>query len=223
MIFYDAHCHKLLDQAGGFFIGLEGEPIFADVISNNEALRIEDPSKRRFAVEYITASKKKGARPLLKYHPRREKYSVEFVKKSINLSSPKLCIIDTLNQPFWTPKDYWEIAQEFPEIEFIFCHAGGYDILEFLKIAEFGKNISIDFSLTQEYFGWCGGRTKFPHVVGCIDFAIGNQRLKRKVLFGSDEPFFSQKKALEKYAKCPDSKLFLEENFLLLIQKIKLI
>lgn len=223
MKFHDAHSHALLSQEGGLFIGLEGEPVFPGVTSNEEALALEEPARLRFAVEYVSAGRKTGSRPLLKFHPRREKYSPEFVRESIRQSSPKLCIIDTLNQPFWKPDDYWQIARTFPDVQFIFCHAGGYDILDFLKMTDFTANIWIDFSLTQEYFGWCGDRPRFAHVCDCIDFALNCTRIKRKVVFGSDEPFFSQKSALEKYQQLPDSDLFLTENFLALVTGAKLV
>jgi predicted TIM-barrel fold metal-dependent hydrolase len=223
MIFHDAHSHRLLAQAGGLFIGLEGQPVFADTITNAQAFALEDKSKLRFAVEYVTQAAEVGTHPLLKYHPRREHYSPPFVVASLRRSRPQLCVIDTLNQPFWQPLDYWGIAREFREIQFIFCHAGGYDILDFLKMADFTPNVWLDFSLTQEYFGWAGPRPKLRHVSDCIDYGLQFERIKRKVLFGSDEPFFSQSLALERYLKLPDQKLFLTENYVALLQSARLI
>ena len=221
--FHDAHSHALLDQEGGLFIGLEGKPVFPGVTTNEAAGRLEDPVRLRFAVEYIPAGRSRGTRALLKYHPRRERYSPKYVKASIRESGPRLCIIDTLNQPYWKPGDYWDIACEFPGIQFIFCHAGGYDILDFLKMADFTPNVWIDFSLTQEYFGWCGDRPRFGHVCDCIDFGLACARIKRKVMFGSDEPFFSQSKALEKYESLADRDLFLVENYVSLLQAAHLV
>ena len=222
MKFYDAHSHRLLAQSGGFLIGLEGKPVFPDTLTNDGTFALENRTRLLFAVEYVAAGTLRGSRPLLKYHPRRERYSPEFVSDSIRRSEPKVCIIDTLNQPYWRPLDYWSIARRYPDIQFIFCHAGGYDILDFLKMADFTPNVWLDFSLTQEYFGWTGQRPRFRHVTDCIDYALQFDRIKRKVLFGSDEPFFSQRSPLELYAAMPDRDLFLVENFLNLLQKAQI-
>lgn len=218
MNFFDAHCHQLLNQDGGLLIGLEGKPAFSKALTNAEAIALEDSNRLLFAVEYVTLEAGVGSRPCLKYHPRREGYSPSWVQESLTASQPKLCVIDTLNQPHWQPMDYWTIARTFPSIPFIFCHAGGYDILEFLKMADFTPNIWLDFSLTQEYFGWTGRRPRLPHVTDCIDHALSAERFRRKVLFGSDEAFFSQLDPYQKYLELPHAAAFLEENYLRLIE-----
>src|SRR5262245_12221118 len=222
MTFYDAHAHRIVAQRGGLLIGLEGQPVFEDALTNAGVFALENRADLLFAVEYVTSRTATGY-PLLKYHPRRERYSPEFVYESIRRSEPKLCIVDTLNQPYWQPSDYWRIAKTYHDVQFVFCHAGGYDILDFLKMADFTPNIWLDFSLTQEYFGWVGHQPCLPHVTGCIDYALQFERIKRRVLFGSDEPFYSQSLALERYQKLRDSHLFLEENFLALLDKAKVL
>ncbi len=223
MDFFDAHAHCLKAQRGGFLIGLEGSPRFDGVVTNHGARAAEDPRRLLFAVQYVCRAAPTNACRLLKYHPRREGYPPEFVVESIRASSPRLCIVDTLNQPHWQPRDYWEIARAFPRIQFIFCHAGGYDILDFLKMADFTANIWLDFSCTQEFFGWTGSGAALPHVTDCIDFALASKRLRHKVLFGSDEPFYSQEAALRRYAEREGSKLFLTDNFHALVDKARLL
>lgn len=223
MKFHDAHSHRLMEQQGGLLIGLEGKPVFPDALSNAAAFTLEDKSRLLFAVEYVTTAAKTGARALLKYHPRREGYSPEFVADSIRQSGPKLCLIDTLNQPHWQPLDYWRIARAFREVQFIFCHAGGYDILDFLKMADFTPNVWLDFSLTQEYFGWVGKQPLLPHVGQCIEYALQHDRIKRKLMFGSDEPFFSQQLALGRYRTLTDNHLFLTDNYVALLETAKII
>jgi predicted TIM-barrel fold metal-dependent hydrolase len=86
-------------------------------------------------------------------------------------------------------------------------------------MTDFVPNIWLDFSLTQEYFGWVGQRPRFRQVADGIDYGLQFDRIRRKILFGSDEPFFSQRLALERYLELPDWDLFLVENFLSLLQK----
>lgn len=97
---------------------------------------------------------------------------------------------------------------------------GGYDIINFIKILDFNKNVYCDFSMTQEYFGWCGDRTRLGVVADCIDYCLSNEKLSKKIMFGSDEPDFSQSKALERYESLPKSEDFLINNYLELINSL---
>ena len=56
-----------------------------------------------------------------------------------------------------------------------------------------------------------------------IDFALASSRLRRKVLFGSDEPFYSQEAALRRYEGRDGSRLFLAENFQALVDQARLL
>jgi hypothetical protein len=223
MDFFDAHAHCIKAQRGGFLIGLEGDPRFEVAVNNQAARAAEDRGRLLFAVEYVSKAAPSTSWKVLKYHPRREGYSPEFVKGSIRTSAPRVCIVDTLNQPSWQPRDYWEIARSSPLIQFVFCHAGGYDILDFLKMADFTANIWLDFSCTQEFFGWTGSGAVLRHVTDGIDFALSSKRLRRKILFGSDEPFYSQEAALRRYEGRDGSRLFLAENFQALVDKARLL
>ncbi len=222
MKFYDAHSHCLENQSGGFLIGLDGEPHFQGTLYSSEVLKLENKKNDLYAVEYISSVFNNTTTQIVKYHPRREKYSPQQVVDDIKKREFKIAIIDTLNQPYWQPMDYWNIALQFPNIQFLFCHAGGYDIHEFIKMATFQENIWIDFSLTQEYFGWCGNRVEYKLVTNAIDFALQNKILQKKILFGSDNVFFSQAVALEKYLSLKDSNLFLKDNFVDLIKKAQI-
>jgi len=64
-----------------------------------------------------------------------------------------------------------------------------------------------------------GQRPRFRQVADGVEYGLQFDRIRRKVLFGSDEPFFSQRLALERYLELPDRDLFLIENFLSLLQK----
>lgn len=219
--FYDIHAHCITKQEAGILIGLEGSPKFDNTLTNIEVKEIASNNKNFIPAYYINNEFNNVPNELvLKYHPRREKYSVDAVINDLKKRKCKLCIIDTLNYPEWQPIDYLKVVQFFKNIDFILPHMGGYDILEFVKILDFNKNVYGDFSMTQEYFGWCGDKTRMSHVADLIDYCINSPKLSKRILFGSDEPFFSQEKALQKYITTPYACDILRNNFINLMNKI---
>ena len=116
--------------------------------------------------------------------------------------------------------DYWKVVAAFPNIKFILPHMGGYDIIDFVKILDFNKNVYCDFAMTQEYFGWCGSRARFAVVADTIDYCLSHYKLSKKVLFGTDEPDFNQATALEKYLALPNAEDILVNNYLTLINSL---
>ena len=157
---------------------------------------------------------------MLKYHPRRERYTAEEVIADLRTRHCKLCVIDTLNQPRWGYLDSWRVVAAFPKITFVLPHMGGYDIVDFVKILDFNRNVYCDFAMTQEYFGWCGKRARYAVVADSIDYCLCHPKLSKKVMFGSDEPDFSQALALERYATLPNTRDILENNYLNLINTL---
>lgn len=218
MTFYDSHAHCVRNQNGGILIGLEGERLF-DGFMRNRDVELESKCNPSFLPCYYITKNWNDVpdESLLKYHPRRERYTPDEVIADLKKRDCKLCIIDTLNQPYWGYLDYWKVIEAFPDVRFILPHMGGYDIVNFVKILDFNKNVYCDFSMTQEYFGWCGERTKFPIVAQCIDYCLNHPILSKKVMFGSDEPDFSQSSALEAYMKCHNAEDILINNYLNLI------
>lgn len=219
---YDAHIHRKNKENGGFIIGLEGKPFFEGTLSNKEALSLHDPDNKYVAFYYVTDSEKSSVLPhkYLKYHPRRERYAPQQVTESIQKNNPKCVIIDTLNEPFWTPYDYWELARTFPEKPFIFAHSGGYLINDFIKICHFQKNVWIDFALTQTTLGIFGNTEKgLPYIDQAIRYAL-NAPFADRVLMSSDYPFFSQEDVFDYYSKMGKTDL-LDKNFMTLLEKIK--
>src|SRR5581483_2221225 len=108
----------------------------------------------------------------------------------------RLVLIDTLNAMKWPPSAYAGLAASFPHTTFVMCHAGGYDILEFVKMGRFLPNVWLDFSATQEIFGWVSG-DRSPRFVGdLIDHAFTEPRIAQRVMFGSDAPLFDQRGAV---------------------------
>lgn len=221
MKFYDSHAHCIKDQTGGILIGLEGERLFDGFMRNSDVEKATAENPEFKACYYI--SKEWNVVPnetMLKYHPRREQYTGDEVINDLKNRNCKLCIIDTLNQPQWGYMDYWKVVAAFPETKFILPHMGGYDIIDFVKMLDFNKNVYCDFAMTQEYFGWCGDRARFSIVADCIDYCLSHHKLSKKVMFGSDEPDFSQSRALEKYATLPNAEDLLVNNYLNLINSL---
>ncbi len=223
--FYDCHTHEVNKQTGGFLIALDGRRGSEGGYSNKE-VNEKALSSKMIPVQYVTYTLDDDLETsIIKYHPRREKYSTIEVKNHIEKHEPKAVIIDTLNQPFWQPKDYWEIAINNPHIQFLFSHAGGFDINDFLMISMFQKNVWIDFSFTQHVFGWCGDNIPMPVVVQAIDYSMKDKRIFERLLFGSDSMRNEEDlsiDALESYKKYESFNRVIKTNFELFLEKSKL-
>ena len=217
---YDAHLHNKNHENGGFLIGLEGEPYFKGTLNNQEVLVLHNPSEKYISFYYIRKKEIEDNLkewPYLKYHPRREKYSPEQVVESISRRKPKAIIIDTLNEPYWVPYDYWYIAKKYSDIPFIFAHAGGYLINDFIKICHFQPNVWIDFALTHTTLGRLGDETNgLPYINQAIRYSL-NSNFKNRVLMSSDYPFFDQNAVFNYYKGYED---LLNNNYIELINRI---
>lgn len=218
-MFFDAHLHNINKESGGILVGLEGNPRFKGTLTNKEAIKLSTNNNNYIAFYYVVNNEinKKIEHRYLKYHPRREKYTPEDVIKSIILNKPRSVMIDTLNEPYWQSYDYWKIARLFPNIIFIFPHSGGYLINEFIKIAHFQTNVWIDFSLTHTNLGKFNDKFGLLYIQNAIKYAL-NSSFKKKILLGSDYPFFSQKDVIRYYNNYIN---MLNENYIELIEVIK--
>lgn len=221
-MFFDAHLHKKGSESGGFYIGLEGTPFFEGVFNNEQALSYHSPEKNCISFLYIRKEDLYNNIDFkfLKYHPRRENYTVDEVIKSIELLEPRCVIIDTLNEPYWRSYDYWNVAIKFPDVIFIFAHSGGYLINDFLKICHFQRNVYIDFALTHTVLGKYGDKKKgLFYIHSGIKYAL-NSVFRDRILLSSDTPFFSQNEVIKYYKKMKVIKL-LNKNFISLMEKLK--
>ncbi len=221
-MFFDAHVHSLCNESGGFIVGLMGAPYFDGTLDNESVLKLHNPDKNYFAFYYVACDEinKIVNHKYVKIHPRREKYSPDAVINFISLNQPKCVMIDTLNEPYWSPNDYWHIAMTFPDITFIFPHSGGYLINDFIKICHFQKNVWIDFALTHTNLGKFGDTENgLNYINDAIKYAL-NSPFKNRVLMSSDYPFFSQEDVVNYYTKLRKLDL-LNDNFINLIKVIK--
>lgn len=215
---YDAHIHHKHHEDGGFLIGLEGDPCFEGVLSNAQALSQHNPAKYYFSFYYVSYNEihTKLNHFYLKYHPRRERYGCNEIIESIILNNPHAVIIDTLNEPYWSVYDYWNIVKKFPEIPFVMAHAGGYLINDFIKMCHFQKNVWLDFALTHTVLGKLGDEmTGLPYINQGIKYAL-NSSFKDRILLSSDYPFFNQDDVFRYYSLYLS---LLNDNFFSLIRR----
>jgi len=219
-MFFDSHLHNLGKESGGFIIGLENKPFFEGTLNNEQVLLKHDPKNNYVAFYYVTNSNIQASltHKYLKYHPRREHYSLLEMIDSIGINTPKCVIIDTLNEPYLVPYDYWRIAQLFPEIIFIFTHAGGYLINDFIKICNFQPNVWLDFALTATQLGCLSKPNGLPYINQAINYSLNNS-FSDRILLGSDYPFFKQDELIDYYNKLNKIEL-LNTNFKNLLEMI---
>lgn len=211
--FHDAHCHAPGESEGSLVIALEGAPEFPGTVENDEIGRFHDPARGVIAVPYVRVGCEVEG-PVIKYHPRREGYDPGWVHDDIERFGRRLVLIDTLNALRWPPRVYQDLAIAHPEVEFVMCHAGGYDIVEFVKMCRFLENVWLDFSVTQHEFGWVSGQRRPAYVGDLIDHALQERRIAPRVLFGSDYPLLEQTDAASRLvASVEDSEPFLTANF----------
>ena len=220
--FHDAHCHQPGAAEGGFVIALEGEPFFEGTVPNTEIGALADPARKRIAIPYA-ASGSEVEGPLIKYHPRRERYEAEWVDRDIRTFSRRLVLIDSMNAVDWPSRAFFDLALAHPETQFVMCHAGGYDILEFVKMCRFTANVWLDFSVTQHEFGWVSGARSPAFVGDLIDHAMGERRTAPRIMFGSDYPLLEQADAVERLVESvADPEPFLSGNFERLLDSLEL-
>lgn len=217
MKFYDSHIHCPGRESGGLIVGLEGTPWFDGILHNDEAEAVAKANPAYKFFRYMTqVEAMQGADcaishgMLLKYHPRREKYTPDEMISSIRTLQPRAVMIDTLNEPGWVAYDYWKVCRAFPDLTFILPHAGGYLINDFVKICHFQPNVWIDFTLTHTNFGGIS-KNPLPYVDQAIAYAL-NSPFRNRVLMGSDLPFFDQMDVVRYYERLGKLDM-LNENF----------
>ena len=219
--FYDAHSHRVEDQAGGLLIGLEGEPVVPGAVTNADALAAAVGNPNIIPVQYVSRGFAPSDALALKYHARREGYTVEEVIADLKTRPAKLVVIDTLNEPYWDFRDYWRVVDAFKDKQFVLAHCGGFDIPNFVKIVMSAKNVWTDFSFTQTYFGFTGEATRYPLVCDCIQYCLDHPKISERILFGSDNPYVSQRNAVDCYARLPGAEAFLGGNIAKLFNEVR--
>lgn len=225
MEYFDCHMHELNQEKGGFLIALDGRRGSKGGYSNREIQSAASKKANTIPVQYVDYRFCRTETPVVKYHPRREKYAPAAVVNDIKERSPQIIIIDTLNQPDWVPNDYWHIAKEFPNILFLFSHAGGFDMLQFFNIAMYQPNVWIDFSFVQHVFGMCGQNTPLKYLCELMEYALTEERLYKKLMLGTDNMRGGadlSKEILEVYEQYSSYEDVASKNYLGFINRLSL-
>lgn len=216
-IYFDCHMHEINGEHGGLLIAVGGMRGSEGGYSNADVKVKAGFKKGIIPVQYIDNQFCATDTAIVKYHPRRERYLVEDVKKDIEHRKPKAVIIDTLNQPYWQPADYWRLVSEFSEIPFLLSHSGGYDMLQFLNMTTYVANAWIDFSFVQHVFGMCGNNIPLKQIVELMQYGLSEKKIYSKLMFGTDnirgEKDVAQE-VLKVYSKYGSYEQVIKENFL---------
>lgn len=219
---FDSHLHQALCE--GLVIGIEGNPKISGLISNNDAFEIR--KNNTFVAWYVRKEQIQeiiAKNEILKFHPRREKYTPEEVVVCIEINQPRLVIFDTLNYPYWEPSDYFEIVRKFPKTIFLLAHAGGIQMNSFVPEIIL-SNVYFDFSATMVIFEVFKNkkRREGNFLTSAIRILVSNPNSRKRLLFGSDAPMYSRENTFRAYKKFGMGRQELDANFLGFIDEIGL-
>lgn len=224
MKFVDTHSHKLEGQSAGLILAIEGYPPVPGGCSYQDLLK--PANEELYIVPYVTNEHIERLhdfnQPIVYIHPRREKVSNQNISRYLKNVAASLVVLDTFSKFLMDPKDYFDLAQSFPEKIFLLAHGGGYELIDYIQIVRYCKNCFIDFSATQSIFNFGRTTNAFERQMeGLVFHTLGEQRLQKKILFGSDNPEFSQKDSLNFYQKHGAVEI-LNKNFQLMLRKSRI-
>ena len=122
----------------------------------------------------------------IKLHPRLRKFHLKdkYIYKIVeSISSTNLLVVicsfwdGTWNKFGLDIDQFADLADAYPDQNFLWAHSGGHKVLDFMLMARRRKNIFLDTSFTQHYFY---GSSVFSDLTYSID-SLGD-----RFLFGSD-------------------------------------
>ncbi|MEY4433636.1 MAG: hypothetical protein RLZZ44_1770, partial [Bacteroidota bacterium] len=112
-------------------------------------------------IDYKLNARELGMISGIKLHPRIDKYSLSnpLVSELLSKLTGKNLFVITCT--FWdgtwqnyglSETDFFQLANKFPSINFIWAHSGGIKCLDFMLMAKNCPNVFLDLSFTQHYF-----------------------------------------------------------------------
>jgi predicted TIM-barrel fold metal-dependent hydrolase len=122
----------------------------------------------------------------LKIHPRIQKTNLQskqvhfLVRRARDLNLP--IVICSFNDGSWSRIgmsniQFIRLADDFPDVKFLWAHAGGHNVLDFMFMARRVPNVFLDTSFTQSYF-FKGA------ILENLNYAT--ESLKNRFMFGTD-------------------------------------
>ena len=122
----------------------------------------------------------------IKLHPRRQMLNLKEPKVFLALEvvqelrlKVNLCTFDdgSWSRTALEPSSFLALADRYPNILFLWSHAGGFRVIEFTMMARRTSNVYLDSSFTQDYF--FKGSVRFD-----LDYATNS--LPKRFMFGTD-------------------------------------
>ena len=199
---------RLAEVNGGLIICMQNDPWdFRDVaeltfLNRNFRFAI-NPNLHvtRKDLEKTIANGKETGAVALKIHPRKQRLNLKtkevrsLVRMAKDFNLP--VIICSFDDGSWSrvglrKSQFLELADDFPEVKFLWAHAGGHHVLDFMFMARRVQNVFLDTSYTQSYF--------FKGTV-LEDLNYATESLPTRFMFGTD---FEQSSYSESVKKLSD-------------------
>ena len=219
------NCQKA-NVKGGLIISMHGEPWklqeVAELVGQNSNFQFAVNPNLNQSLDSlranVTFAKKIGA-AALKIHPRNQRVNLQtkevrnLVQLAKELSIP--VIICSFDDGSWsriglTQDQFIKLADDFPDVNFLWAHAGGHHVLDFMFMARRVTNVFLDTSFTQSYF-FKGT------VVENLNYAT--ESLSARFMFGTDfeqVPYVESVEELRNFylVHNPNREAFFEGNYM---------
>jgi hypothetical protein len=146
---------KVINESKGILIALEGMPNLQYMLSNSQLRELRTGRNNLLKVEYVSQSSINTGEDFsssryLKYHPRRERYTIATIIEHSRNVKPQLIVLDTVLFPNFSVVEYMELVESLSETEFIFAHSFGLELSQYLGLLSFSR-VYFDFSKTLSH------------------------------------------------------------------------
>ncbi len=186
------NCH-LAGVAGGLIICMQNDPWEFKAVAEQIGLQGNflfaiNPDLNGSKADLIRSIKegKMAGAVALKIHPRLQRINLlakkvdYLVRLAEDLDLP--VIICSFDDGSWsrfglTSDQFLRLADNFPNVKFLWAHAGGHNVLDFMFMARRTSNVYLDSSFTQSYF--------FKGSV-LEDLNYASESLPTRFMFGTD-------------------------------------
>jgi len=196
---------QLAEIAGGLIICMQNDPWDFEAVAEqiglhdnfSFAINPDLSASSRDIARNVQAGKKAGA-AAVKIHPRLQRLNLQskkvdyLVQLAQDLELP--VIICSFDDGSWSRfglsnDQFLRLADKFNGARFLWAHAGGHNVLEFMFMARRTSNVYLDSSFTQSYF--------FKGSV-LEDLNYASESLSTRFMFGTDFEGVTYPKSVKK-------------------------